>query len=510
MNKKEILDLGTNYYSDIITCFERPIAVALQYRDEKMADMFIMLSKMFGIFSHKKTQKEALIASMREFLGYEIEYCKLSYDNISKVVNEGGVCICGINLRYILLNCNYREKDWPHWTIITGVSKDKKTLDIFDNMQYKDANHKYEGITISYKDIKYAHKMYKKQYGKEFDYFYIKKSENYTKSQVLRNILIDYCYKYKSSKYQQICLIEKLSEMSQEVVCKEYLQQEYMKRIININKYRQAFMEILINEMNNYCYVEEQIKEINTISIELNKEWSRFVMVEVIQANNNYGYKPILTDRMIDLYSIIENNIRDFIKHIEKYDENAHKQITCEDEVINSRYENNEGGIARQSATGVCFEFMNKNTTYNWWEGIDKAPKYVLEDNVFIKGYKTKIKISIQYECGSGNFQMGIFFRGENNEEIYTIGIENNSYIFLDKIGKYGYKEVVSIRNNYSIYCAIEQDILEVGIMDEKEEISNMLKMNIDTQEMYDIGFFCKTWDKPVCFVSYIEMDKHT
>ena len=310
-----------------------------------------------------------------------------------------------------------------------------------------------------------------------------------------------------SSKYQQICLIEKISEMPKELACKGYLQQEYMKQIININKYRQAFMEILINEMNNYCYGEAQIKEMNTISTEINKEWSRFVMTEVIQANNNYEYKPILTDRIIEFNKIIEKNIRGFASYVEKYDKDTHKEALYEDKVLNIRYENNEDGIVRQSPTGVCFGFLNN--TYNWWEGIDKAPKYVLENNVFIKGYKTKIKISTQYECGSGNFQVGIFFREKNNEEIYTIGIENNSYIFLDKIGKYGYKEVLSIRNNYSLFCAIEQDILEVGIMDEKEEISNTLKMNIDTQDMYDIGFFCKTWDKPVCFVSYLEMDKH-
>ena len=507
MNKKEILDLGTNYYSDIVTCFERPIAIALQYKDKNIADMFIMLSKMFGIFNHKKAYKKSLIMGMRNLLGYEIEYCKLSYGNISKVVNEGSVCICGINLKYILINCNYKEKDWPHWTIITGVSKDKKALDIFDNMQHKDENHKYEGITISYKDIRYAHKMYKKQYGKEYYFFYIKRSKNYTKSQILKNILLDYCEKNMSSKYQQICLIEKISEMPKELACKGYLQQEYMKQIININKYRQAFMEILINEMNNYCYGEAQIKEMNTISTEINKEWSRFVMTEVIQANNNYEYKPILTDRIIEFNKIIEKNIRGFASYVEKYDKDTHKEALYEDKVLNIRYENNEDGIVRQSPTGVCFGFLNN--TYNWWEGIDKAPKYVLENNVFIKGYKTKIKISTQYECGSGNFQVGIFFREKNNEEIYTIGIENNSYIFLDKIGKYGYKEVLSIRNNYSLFCAIEQDILEVGIMDEKEEISNTLKMNIDTQDMYDIGFFCKTWDKPVCFVSYLEMDKH-
>ena len=510
MIKKEILDLGTNYYSDIITCFERPIAIALKYTDEKMADMFIMLSKMFGIFSHKKTQKEALITSIREFLGYEIEYCKLSYDNISKAVNEQGVCICGINLRYVSLNCNYKEKDWPHWTIIAGASKDKKTVDIFDNMQHKDANYKYEGITISYKDIKYAHKMYKKQYGKAFDFFYLKRCENYSKSQVLRNVLLDYCEKYKSSKYQQILLIEKISEMPKELVGKEYLQQEYMKRIININKYRQVFMEILINEMNNYCYEEERIKEINTISIELNKEWSRFVMAEVIQANNNYGYMPTLTDRMVDLHSVIESNIKDFIKYIETYDENVHKQMICEDEVIISRYENNEAGIARQSSLGVCFELSDENSTYNWWEGIDKAPKYILKNNMFIKDYKAKIKVSTQHKSGNGNFQVGLFFRRKDKHEIYAMGIENNSYIFLDNIGKYGYKEVLSIRNDYSLYCSIEQDILEVGIMDEKEEISNTLKMNIDTQQMYDIGFFCKTWDQPVCFVSYFEMGKYT
>ena len=115
---------------------------------------FKRVNRTENVLEKEDIKREIVYVSGTKSSLWEDLRIKDTYDNcISKAVNEQGVCICGINLRYVSLNCNYKEKDWPHWTIIAGASKDKKTVDIFDNMQHKDANYKYEGITISYKDI---------------------------------------------------------------------------------------------------------------------------------------------------------------------------------------------------------------------------------------------------------------------------------------------------------------------------------------------------------------------
>ncbi len=509
MKKIDISDLRTNYYSDTITCFERPIAIALQCEDEYMSNMFILLSKMYGIFKHNKTKKEALFTGLQLTLGYELEECKISYDNISKILDDGGVCICGINLKYIFFNSNYKEKDWPHWTIIKGVSREKKTLDIFDNMQYEDMHHRYEKATILYKDINYAHKMYKKRYGKKYGAFCLKRNKIYSKTEILKNILLEYCDKYKANAYQQIYLLEKFSEMSEVVDNKEYLQQEYKKEIININKYRKVFFDVLIEEMLNYSFDRERIEVIKDTSEKLNNEWSKFIMLEVIKAHSNYKYKPILTDEIIYLQNTVENVVKDFVTHIDLCADGIQSKTICDNEkqIVDPIYENNETGIIKRVTGGFSFNLSSESATYNWWEGLDNAPKIILKKVMDIKCLEIKMNIIMDDGVGGGNYQSGFFLRTKDSKEIYALGIENNSHIFLDKIGEYGYKEALSIKDKYALYCVVEKGILTVGIENANGEISDVLKMYIDTQYMYEVGLFCKTWDKPTCFESIIQID---
>ncbi len=110
MTKLYVKDLEINYSSDILTCFERPIAVALGMESENLDQLFILISKMNGIFIHKSSQKRDLFQKVNQLLGYEIERCCISYSNIRKLLRNKRIIICGINLKAICFNSNYKKE----------------------------------------------------------------------------------------------------------------------------------------------------------------------------------------------------------------------------------------------------------------------------------------------------------------------------------------------------------------------------------------------------------------
>lgn len=91
MKKISVYDMPKNYYIDEVTCFEHPIAVAMNYYSSKCSSLYLILAKMYGIYfgDGRENIRETIFKSIREIIGINrVEYGKATVDIIRKNIKE--------------------------------------------------------------------------------------------------------------------------------------------------------------------------------------------------------------------------------------------------------------------------------------------------------------------------------------------------------------------------------------------------------------------------------------
>ncbi len=358
---------------------------------------------------------------------------------------------------------------------------------MFDNMQFWDEQHIYEHMTVYFKDIKYAHRMYKKRYGSEYSGYSLISAEKYTRIEMLKSILVEYYERdFKdSSIYFSLVLLQKISEISRLAINDKSLIDEYKKRLINVNKYRQVLFDILKKEMKNYGYDNARIGVFEEKVTELNKKWTTYVMLEVVNAVRTNDYIPYLNTDIMELEKCVANLVEEFKGYLEDYSINT------------PAIKSNESALVAETEKGVEFDLSDEDVVHNWWNQCDDSVKKVIDKNCIIEGYETDLTINIESELVSGNYQAGIYLKNVSGTDAYTFGVENNAYVFLDEVGLVGYKESISGQLQHKLHCKIENNVLTISIRTYGDDKLALLQTNIDCTERYEIGYFCKTWSEP-------------
>lgn len=130
MERRILINNTVEYSLDRVSCFERTIANQLNYRNGYYGDLFIALSKMYQFYflqNNQNIRKEVFRLS-KDILNVKI--INIKRKNIRKYMSESSNSKClpivGVDLIDLFYSNYYKEKDWPHWFLITGYDEYRK------------------------------------------------------------------------------------------------------------------------------------------------------------------------------------------------------------------------------------------------------------------------------------------------------------------------------------------------------------------------------------------------
>lgn len=504
MKTYDIKNLKQNYNIDTITCFEHPIAVALSHFNDKCSNCYIMLSKLYGmyIYGQNKENRERIFEDLDKI--FEIRVItdkKITWKLIKENIDNGNPVIVGVNLREIFYSEHYMKKDWGHWILITGYNDTNCTLNIFDNAQYGILGEKYGDFVITYELLLKASKSYRKKYDNEYNCMILKKQNKFNYQQVVEYIIGKYSEidLQNEEVYRIRHLLITLNDLAKTgQAYSEFYLEEFKKKIININKYREAFLNEICNALIELACDIDMVDSIRKQAVELQEKWKYYSLKYSVRASSGKCEKIVIDNVIMELEKDLQKNIVESIKFISKSNDETSECNKKENE-ITYRMENNKDRIIYGTDDNIIFEFEG-NRTYNWWIE-DDAPKVcILEENFdeinegkcFTLTAKMKIEKS-RDSVGDELFQAGFYLRTHINDSNYMCAIENKENWVLDKVGYDGIKK--SINSEYDIFVKIVNNKIIFGTFVVNEE-RVIAEEKIITEGHFEMGLVCKTWNK--------------
>lgn len=508
MKNIKLSELSTNYNADTLTCFEKPLAVIMKNENEMFEDLFILLTKVNGIYMSEIPYKDLLVRDLYTILGFKMYEDKYSINVIEDLIDSNVPVIVGLDLYTIFMNDNYQEKHWPHWCIINGVYQEKNIVRMFDNFYFNDMSHKYEELNFDYKIIKESNKSYIKKYDKPFSFYYIINEKNKAIKDILIEILDKIVYLSEMNvPFKQLEILRNINLITKNQLSNESeLVEESKKKLININKYRQTVFNLIIKKMNAYKYSEAEIEHFQDNVAQLEKSWENFILVEIIKSLKYSDYDLCVPEEINNLSKSVTQQIKKFKEYIEKIEQieenNTVKKTNYEDlEFSQLIVENNNDDLISYKNNIYGFHF-NTSKIYNWWN-MNDSPKVIIKENIEINKIQTiTCEIESQTNFTVGNFMVGVFIRDRNDKNnCYMFGIEDNKYLSLDKVGFMGYKKEINFEENkvLTLFCKIESNTLTVGYKD------SSISMDLSNMNYVDIGITCKTWESGGAYSASIQ-----
>lgn len=512
MKKINIYDMQKNYYIDEVTCFEHPVAVALNYYDERYCSLYISLSKIYGIYcggidnTVREDVRERVFEDLKNIVKVnKVEYSKISWDIIKENIDSGKPLIAGVNLKSIFYSEHYLKEDWGHWMLINGYDEDSKTLSIVDNTQFGHLGEKYDEFIITYEMLQRASKDYKRQFDNKIFCFTLEKESGFNYKESLIKVLNKYVDMNEGDweSYRQIGLLKVLNEMSNgRKIYSQYYYEEFKKKIININKYRQVFFDEISYTMSDFQYDNFKIENYKDKLRYLNEKWDKFILLNVIKAVKGRFDAKKISSSIVELEKDLVNEVKEYIEYLE-----MNIKGECNDEITEIHkkeitYEiiNDKDNIVYGNDNEIVFSFTGKRI-YNWWIE-DDAPKVNLyRGNICTenRGIRIVTNIEIDRDIKSSYeelVQAGIYVRTCEDNKFYVCGFEGKERWILDRIGYDGQHKAV--KSTYSIYIEIKKSKLTFGFEEEDRKKSILFEQDICTDGEIVVGLVCKTWQKPV------------
>lgn len=500
-----IIDIPHKYNIDELSCYEHPFATSLNYFDSNICNVYILLSKLCGIYKTdlKPNSRMAIINDLQEQCNIDIRLSKkISWKYVKECIDNNVILIAGVNLYNIMYSENYLKKDWGHWFLIKGYDESNGTVVIFDNVQYNDLGERYNDFRISFDIFMKAHKSFLKKYSDDISSLSISYMEKECHYKSAISYVIDLYLSIDmgiSNNYRQINLLRELEKLiKSDNYYVKYYTDEFKKKIININKYREVFISELCKSMVNFEYDSEKIVNLKENAKILNELWKLFVLKYSIIISNKQT-KIIELDNEIKKYEIeIKNQIKDYALYLKEI---KRSNIISSNNLNNITYEilNDFDRIINGCDKNIQFSFA-QNRTYNWWIE-DNAPKVCLIRSDFNEIYsknelliKTQmcIKKCIRFTAGE-KYQAGFYIKTYEDNNNYMCALNEQEEWSIDKVGYEG--KTLFNRNKYDIFIKITKGRIIFGIYDNREE-NVLLQQNITNVGGFEAGLVCKTWEK--------------
>lgn len=500
------LDIPHKYNIDELSCYEHPIATALNYFDSNICNVYILLSKLYGMYmvDLQTNSRIAVINDLEKQFDIDIKLAKkISWKYLKECIDNNIPLIVGVNLYDIMYSENYLKKDWGHWFLVKGYDENNGTVIILDNVQYNDLGERYSDFRISFDMLMKAHKSFLKKYSDEITGISLSYTEKECQYKNAVKHILDLYLSInveKSDNYRQINLLRELEKLSKnDSDFASYYVEEFKKKIININKYREVFINELCKSMVNLEYDHDNIVKLKENAAILNELWKMFTLKYSIIVTSKHE-KIIEIDEEIKKCEIqIQNQIKEYALYLNGVKKN--NSVVKNSEINNITYEivNDFDGIIKGSDKNIQFSFV-KNKIYNWWIE-DNAPKVCLVKSNFSKidskkelFIRTQMNIKKCDRFTSGEkYQAGFYIKTYEDNNNYMCALNEQEEWSIDKVGYEG--KTVFNRDTYNIFVRIVEDMIIFGTYDDKGE-NILLQQKIINIGDFEVGLICKTWEK--------------
>lgn len=518
--KLDIFNTTNRHSLDKISCYEIPIADVLNYYNHLSGDLFIMIAKVFECFkiNRNESSKELAMEFAQDKIGFTVE--KFSYYNsekIAKSISEGIPVIVCANLKELFYCKHYGRNNWPHWFLVKGFDGYTQVFYVLDNLQFSTLGKELDEFVLTDKILKKLSKSYGKVYHKE-SFFRLVNNNQFNYYEALINILELYLSYDKTNNniYAQKIGLENILILRTQTGMGNIIE-EIKKKLVNINKFKELFAFELSRHLKIFG-LDKHSASLLQLGEKNAKLWANFVLRNTVNISKNECDEIIISSKIIecerDLHNLIEEILVDVKinanmisnKYYSINNKKSNNTVT-ETSIITGTvkstkgnldvlFDNNEDEIISIIDKGISFKF-NTGKIYNWWLD-DDAPKAILiNEDITNKRVKLRCKIDVNQNISEEKFQIGIFVRNRNNEQMldkgYLGAVDYDNNCVVSEVGKKEIDKNWKFQNSFELYMEIYNDNISFGFVKNKNEelIGNIEFNNVGKSQ---VGFVCKTW----------------
>lgn len=498
-----ISDTVSGYYLDEVTCYERPVAVTLNYYKNRLGSLYLILCKAARAYCLDDNTEFIEIQSyitkfIQDYLGISVHEENTETDIIVKIkshLQEGHPVLVSGNLLEIPYSTKYKNTSWEHLFIIKGYNPETEMFTILDNThldetEYKDKNRKLFNFYLTEDIIRKAYKSFIDTFGYYKSLLYYRENENlgkYTEKEILCNIIQRLLGK-KGVNFSQILKINELVSLYAEESDQEKLTL-YIQKLLNINKYKNVMLDELILYMIRFDYPKDRIDEMKELKKLLFNAWSEFVSLAIIKLKRNrYQFNENMLKEINKYENSLENQLILFQTYLTEHEDYSKKRFNTYEE------KENLDNIISVREDDTCFEFDN-GKTYNIWN-FGNAPKRTLLSKETDRNYKISANIVIDAKTKETAYQTGIFIKN-SEEKMWLAAIDSRGKFVVDLVGISNLDAPINLEVIYRmniIVAVIKNKLVAKLINDENNEQLAEITTVFDRTPSLEMGLLVKTW----------------
>lgn len=508
-----------NYEWKDLNCVYKPISIIMKSFSEDYFNLFLLIytyqhiyglddsflgfnwEKEFPLFEFlDKTLKDIFCVQMDEVVcNTEQEFHK----NIIQSLEKDEVVLLPGDLFELTYNSMYKRKHYTHYFIIKGYDISRKIYFVLDNMHIDGgASTYYKDFTITFSDaysLFDANNRFKNRYLDNKNYFW--KFKKISSNDSLYNCYDNIINIYLSS-IDKVIKGEKIPNYLEMNFIEEYISSgtiEFLEKKIKILNMKKVYLDVLIKTLVKLGVKNEQAVEIYDELKECYNKWNTIknrTLIQCKKKNNDFTKLISECNSCIKEETEITKKISSLIhryrnKEIQDRPDKLYKIINREDAYV----EINEDCIR--------IEFGN-DKIYDSWIVKDDAPQVLwnIEDSEFI----ISTSMDISGDVGEP-FLCGIVLIS-SKEKIY-FGCHKKEQISVFSPAR-GEKYVIFEMNNvFMEKCSIKVQYLDNNTSFWiKNEENNWQKIyeTKDIEQINEVGFFSKSWEKTINKVSFTEV----
>ena len=495
-----IKPLEEHYLLDYLSCFEKPLGIAIEGMRNNYSSLFYAYLKFLLSYNTKFNEINSLFGVFEIILpkvGFSLNKIEVSSSgNIHKIIKEEINCNHPVfikgNQKEIPYSIYYKEENWPHLYLVSGYDEEKQIYFIIDGTQNKKNIHFYDEFVIDFKTLESTSSSYNKIYNSKWIYSIELVGNNIHQLYFVYDYFEFITRNIVNQPFIELDIMRSCIES--DLLSNDQIYSSNMK-LLQIVKHKEVLFKETINLLENIPISNRNILRLKEISEILIASWKQANLSFILCLHRNKKTdieKSTLSSTLNeitirDLLFEIKNEISVLIK--------KHSPINIFDNNMRWNIENNKDLIV-EIKENDCIEFnFNNSKVYNSWVN-DESPKaYLKGEKIYNENFNFNTTLIFDNFDNYVFFHAGIVFRTTRGK-LYFWGVHCSNTVFLSKIGDntpYGLTKINTNRVSLSVRKIGEE--YEFGLTYEKNKIIQILPLN-DDGELFSIGVGCKTWEE--------------
>lgn len=483
-----------HYNLDEIDCFQRPIAIVLDNFDRMLANIFIAYAKSMELYAKWTSpiiMRRNLLHILADKMNIEIipkgkeKFTKFLYNQL----DNNYPIIVGVNYYGLYYSNYFLKENYPHWVIVNGYDTQCSLFSILDYTQFMERKFDFDKFVFQEKPFHKLNKDYEKIYSDMDSCFVLSPKEDIKKAN-FRKMIGDFLrYSLNEMECGTNSVVLQLNDIAS-MKSKNQVELEKL-RILNINKSRKKFVDILVDIMDYFNYDSKLIKQFYLTGSKLIYNWNNYSQFCFLQIDKGSVNAPFsLTPVIKDLEEQMINCLMEFLNFIKA--SNTNISIESEGKKHKGIQNDYDKVISVLSENEIKFSFF-KPKEYNWWEH-NNAPMYEILSSKGNNNIKISLVIEIEKKFTVENFQTGFYII--NGEESFFVGVDSNDLFCMDKIYVDNFSCYGKLQYKYKLLLEINNKFIELSDVSSNAK-KILLKRHFERANEIKVGIVSKTWGTP-------------